>query len=332
MEMFDTSGCKDSGDGGTSQVPAGAEAFFAQVAALHEERARGDWLSYWASLIREDCQYFGEAEGGFRSASGRQRAQSFDARVSKRWERPDPLRVAVLAKLQSQHSVLDIGAGPGAWVRLMAPRVRLVTAIEPSPHMAALLLSHIEAEKLGNVRLVEGLWPQARVPDHDVVLAAHSLYGCEDLASFVWAMDETASGLCCLIVRAPDIDPVLEEAARAVFGAMVVQADVFVAIRALAQMGIGAEVVMEPPLCREDRSYDSLGDALRDLRQNLRLGGQGLKGGRRILVDEGKVDATLSSILERHLERQDGRLLWPRWSSSGLLSWRPESRRGQPQA
>jgi SAM-dependent methyltransferase len=83
-------------------------------------------------------------------------------------------------------SILDIGAGTG---RASLPLARVghpLTAIEPSPAMAAAF--HTEADGTG-AGLIEGSWPDvaAEVGEHDVVMSAHVVYDVQDIDPFLEA-------------------------------------------------------------------------------------------------------------------------------------------------
>jgi SAM-dependent methyltransferase len=70
-------------------------------------------------------------------------------------------------------SVLDVGAGFGALTLPLARALERVTALEPSPAMAAALRRARAAERLGNVEVVEAAWGERPLAPHDVVVCAH---------------------------------------------------------------------------------------------------------------------------------------------------------------
>jgi ubiquinone/menaquinone biosynthesis C-methylase UbiE len=86
----------------------------------------------------------------------------FDQRVSERWQQQDSSRTFVLQTLTDfpASTVIDIGAGSGAWVSLMSPHAKTITAMDPSESMLAQLERRIEEEKLLNVNIVNGCRPQ----------------------------------------------------------------------------------------------------------------------------------------------------------------------------
>lgn len=95
----------------------------------------------------------------------------------------------VLDLLGDDGTLLDVGAGTGRASLPAALAGHPLTAIEPSPEMAAGLTS--EAERLGlAVQVVEDAWPDAAeaVGSHDVVLSANVVYGVPRIAPFLEAL------------------------------------------------------------------------------------------------------------------------------------------------
>ena len=80
---------------------------------------------------------------------------------------------AVSAELEGCRSALDVGAGFGALTLPLGRRLRHVTALEPSPAMAAALGRAVARAGIGNVTLVRARWGETPLPVHDVVVCAH---------------------------------------------------------------------------------------------------------------------------------------------------------------
>jgi SAM-dependent methyltransferase len=74
-------------------------------------------------------------------------------------------------------SLLDIGAGTGAFAIPLAARAAHVTALDHSPAMLRILRTRAP----GNVETVLGRWEDAEIARHDVALAANALYRARDL-------------------------------------------------------------------------------------------------------------------------------------------------------
>jgi len=79
-------------------------------------------------------------------------------------------------------SLLEIGAGTGAFSLALAPTAAKVTALDYSPAMLQVFRSKLEASPgRWNVRMVQSRWEEAEVEPHDVVLAANAFYRVRDL-------------------------------------------------------------------------------------------------------------------------------------------------------
>jgi FkbM family methyltransferase len=80
---------------------------------------------------------------------------------------------AVAADLEGCRTALDVGAGFGALTLPLARRLRHVTALEPSPPMAAALRRAAARAGFRNITLVPARWGEAPVARHDLVVCAH---------------------------------------------------------------------------------------------------------------------------------------------------------------
>jgi 2-polyprenyl-3-methyl-5-hydroxy-6-metoxy-1,4-benzoquinol methylase len=85
--------------------------------------------------------------------------------------------------VQPGASVLDIGAGTGAFGLPLAALASWVTAVDYSPAMLHILGLKLAAAAPGtdNVRPILARWEDAVLEPHDVVLAANALYRTADL-------------------------------------------------------------------------------------------------------------------------------------------------------
>jgi SAM-dependent methyltransferase len=239
------------------------------------------------------------------------KARTYHEHVKERWSEPDASRDAIAAYLAAnpETTVLDVGAGTGAWTVFMARRTRHVTAVDPSPSMLAVLRENVAEAGLDNVTVIEGAWPEVAVAPHDVAFCSHALYGVADLPSFVRGMEAVARARCYLLLRVPTPDGVMAEAAEHVWGQPHDSPNFQVAYNALLQMGILADVQMEDEGHWTPWTSDSLADALGNVKR--RLG----------LPDPSEHDAFLRGLLARRLRREGDAYLWPRAMRSALVSW-----------
>jgi SAM-dependent methyltransferase len=100
---------------------------------------------------------------------------------------------AVTAELDGCRTALDVGAGFGALTLPLARRLDHVTALEPSPAMAAALRRAVARAGLGNVTLVPAPWGEAALPRHDLVVCAHVGPLLREGSPFFWDVGAVAA-------------------------------------------------------------------------------------------------------------------------------------------
>jgi len=263
------------------------------------------------ALWRELC----EAQARARAADApadrwSRRARAFAAGVERRWSEPDSSRGTVAAWLEAHpgSSLLDVGAGTGAWAAFLAPRAARVTALEPSPGMVEVLRETLAAAGATNVTVVPRPWPDDAIAPHDVTLCAHAMYGEPDLAGFVRGLERVTRRRVFLLLRAPLPDGVMAEATRRVRGHPHDSPNFQVAYNALLELGIFPDVVMEDrlwePWCHPDRET-----ALAEVKR--RLG----------LLGNDEHDVFLADLLARRLTSTADGVIWPRATRSALVHW-----------
>jgi SAM-dependent methyltransferase len=269
-----------------------------------------DWSQLWEELV--EIRAAGRA-GGAAEAPPRDpwndRARQFKQGVRRRWERPDSSRDFILSQLDAGSTVLDIGAGTGSWAALLARRVRHVTAVEPSESMIAVMRESLEEEKIGNVSIVEGSWPDVYVEPHDFSLCSHAMYGYPDLEAFVLRMIACTRRTCFLLLRAPSLDGIRAEAARHIWGQPLDSPNFTIAYNILIEMGVYANVLMENTGLWKPRVSASIEEAHGDLKRFLGL------------TDDPEHDGYLLTLLRRRLHWRCGRYLWPPEVRSALVYW-----------
>ncbi|MCL0105895.1 class I SAM-dependent methyltransferase [Thermodesulfovibrionales bacterium] len=114
---------------------------------------------------------------------------------------PGVLLDKVQRHLNENSTVLDIGAGTGAFAFPIAQLVKAVTVVEPSAEM----LTHLRRKMdTTNIRIINKRWEDVtlkEVGQHDLVLAAHSLYGIADIEAEMKKMLAVAKKHFCFIIR-----------------------------------------------------------------------------------------------------------------------------------
>lgn len=263
-----------------------------------------DWVALWRDLV--------ERAAASRNPAGEDpwagRAADFHHRVRRRWNRRDSSRDFVLSRMSPDATLLDIGAGPGAWAMLLAQHIAQVTAVDCSPTMLDYLRENLLAAAVANVTVVEGAWPDVDVPVHDFSLCAHAVYGVPDLPGFVERMMAVTRRTCFLVLRAPLAGGITAEAARHLWGYPLDSPNFVVAYNVLLQLGLLPNVLVEDRLWAARISTD-LDEALGWTKRHFGLTGTS------------EHDQYLGGLLERRLERVDEGYRWPPDMRSALVYW-----------
>jgi len=269
-----------------------------------------DWITLWRELVEA------QSKGWHKKADSddhwHEKARGFDRLVKERWAAgPDSSREFVVAQLEAHpgSTVLDIGAGTGAWTVLMAHHARRVTVVEPSEAMIEVLKENLAAEGVANVEIVQGAWPEAEVEPHDFALCSHAMYGCPDFPAFVGQMVEATRRTCFLVLRAPIKGSVMVEAAMRVWGQPHDSPNFQVAYNALLQMGLFPNVLIEDTGLWDPWTHDSFEEALTETKR--RLG----------LAEKSEHDEFLAELLGKRLVCENGQWVWPRSVRSALVYW-----------
>jgi len=269
-----------------------------------------DWSALWRELVevkRENQKKSIETPGD--SDYWLSQARKYDHRVKNKWAKPDVSRQFVFETLQPNSSIIDIGAGTGAWTQLFSKFMQKVTAVEPSAAMREVLLENIREAKAGNIEIVTAKWPLANLPLHDYVFCSHAMYECDDFVKFVQKMMDCASKMCFLLIRAPSLDGLITEACQQIWNQPHDSPNFTIAYNILLQMGISANVRFEESDRQHFIACDSPEDALHEIKE--RMG----------LLGTSQHDEYLRDLLKRRLVKQDDQYLWPGSRRSALIYW-----------
>jgi len=273
-----------------------------------------DWIRLWRELVEVRSHKRQEDQDRDPTGQGdiwRARARDYQAHLQRRWAQPDSTRSFVTGWLQAHPgaTVLDIGAGTGAWSALLARHARSVTAVEPSPAMIGVMEENLAAEKITNVQIVQGAWPDVEVPPHDVTLCSHAMYGYPDLPLFVRRLVMATNRICFLVLRAATADGLMAEAAMRIWGHPYDSPNFQVAYNILLQMGILANVLVEDSGSWSPWTSDSLEEALSKIKRRFGLG------------QVSDYDEFLAGLLRERLTYRDGQYVWPPGAHSALVYW-----------
>ncbi|HSW38978.1 MAG TPA: class I SAM-dependent methyltransferase, partial [Acidobacteriota bacterium] len=159
-----------------------------------------DWNALWRELVAlKEKSRSAKTEERSREDPWKDAALEFREGVQRRWSQPDSSRDFIIDAIGADSTVLDIGAGTGAWSVLLSRHAKQVTAVEPSESMIAVMRETIDAERIANIRIVQGSWPEVYVEQHDYSLCAHAVYGYPDLLSFILRMIACTKRMCFLL-------------------------------------------------------------------------------------------------------------------------------------
>lgn len=270
-----------------------------------------DWLLLWRELAEAHARAHQPERAAPAPDVWSARARAYHEMVQRRWEQPDSSRDFIAADLQ-QHpgeTVVDIGAGTGAWTVFLAQFARQVTALDPSPAMLGVLRENVAARGFNNVAIVEGGWPSVTLPLHDVAFCSHALYSVPDFSAFVRKMEATARRRCYLLLRVFLPNSVMAQAALRIWGQPYDSPNFQVAYNALLQLGIFANVLLEDSGLWQPWPNANLDEALTEVKR--RFG----------LVQDTAYDDFLRELLREHLTEAEGRVVWPRGTRSALVYW-----------
>jgi SAM-dependent methyltransferase len=269
-----------------------------------------DWNSLWRELVEIKARSR-RMKRGYKPEGDiwAEKALAFREGVKRRWTQPDSSRDFILSQMDTRATVLDIGAGTGAWSILLSRRAKRVTAIEPSGAMVEVMRQSLVDEGIKNVTIVQGSWPDVSVKPHDFSLCSHAMYDARNLAGFVVRMAACTRRMCFLLLRAPALDGVRAEAARHIWGQPLDSPNFTIAYNILLQTGIYANVLMENTGFWKPRTSSSLEEALSSMKRYMGLG------------ESAEFDSYLMKLLRRRLTRKNGRYVWPPDVRSALVYW-----------
>jgi SAM-dependent methyltransferase len=225
----------------------------------------------------------------------------------------DPFLLRVRSCVTGESTVLDVGAGTGRHTLALAPHVKCVVAVDPSPAMLGLLREDVQAQGLRNVETVASGWIEADVAPADLVLCSHVLYPIADVVPFVRKLESAATQRVFVYLR---VDPLPTDMGlwREFHGIpLQAQPTHLDLVNLLAQIGIAADV--EVVHHRFTWTFADVDEAVAQVRNSLCL-----------REDDAAATAKLRALLESRLVRWPNGRLGPEIGSarSAIVSWRPE--------
>jgi len=123
----------------------------------------------------------------------KEKAKKYDERVKENNRERAAEQIKKL-RINSNSTVLDVGAGPGTLAIPLAKLVKKVTVVEPSPGMVECLKENIKEEGIKNIVCVNNRWEDVKtdeVEKHDILIASFSL-GMLNLREAIEKMNDLA--------------------------------------------------------------------------------------------------------------------------------------------
>ena len=226
----------------------------------------------------------------------------------------DPLVERLREEIGPDHTLIDVGAGAGRVALPLALRCRHVTAVEPSPSMASILLEQADLYHITNVSLVQARWEEAQVEPADFVICVHVLYTISDIEAFVRKLEAHARQRLWIILHQEPPQRHMYPLWKRIHGEERLWLPSLLQFsEILRELGINAQQEALPPL--EPKGFRSLDDAQEQLRARLFLTAGSLK------------DKLLHQLLPQELEKVEGgfQLHGTSPHQPVLVSWRPAS-------
>lgn len=271
-----------------------------------------DWLERWRQMYdaeRDQAEAVKEQIPGQPADCWAPRAQGYAAAV-RRNPQPDEFLLYLLPRLLPEDTVLDVGAGTGRYVPLLARTVARVIALEPSPAMRNQLEQAIAAEGLHNVEVMAESWPPPHLPHADVVFSAHVVYSIREIGPFLEALDAAAGRTCYLLLMARHMNELFSPFWERFHGqARLMLPSALETLNALHQLGIPAN--LELLATNRMITFVDADEALADIRRRLQFTPEPVR--------DAAIMAAIDELLVHH---PDGSWSFP-WPTRGtaLIWW-----------
>lgn len=161
----------------------------------------------WHALTAQDPNHRDTASKDL--AFWQQHAQGYDANASTP-DRYAATLAAIRAYVRPTDTLLDVGAGSGRFAIPLANDVQHITALDHAAPMLDLLQHKQAAQQISNISIDQTTWESANVAQHDVVLAAWSLYRVPDILAAMHKLIATTRRTLIIVTspgNAPDDTP-----------------------------------------------------------------------------------------------------------------------------
>lgn len=283
-----------------------------EASEIHATRGEGPAAQHWRMLVERRRAQMDAAYAKLNRTSGDywQKRMGRSSLLRRQPGDGDPLLQMLLARVDDQTEILDVGAGAGRYTRAVAPHVAQVTAVEPDATMSRLLEEGLRDDGLTNVRLIRAGWMDAEVEPAGIALCAHVLYPIASAVPFLRKLDASALFTCFLALRETTAEP---EPLAGLWqhyhhAPRYLQPGFIEAYNLLHEMGIYANVRIVPGV-RSMWTFDNIEHAMEAVREHL------------ILPATPEVDAHLQAMLEQHLIPDGDQLTLPHTPAPSAILW-----------
>lgn len=274
----------------------------------------------WRSLVRArlaEMERLDPGRGGLRgpnagfagAAYWDARARRFSARLPVEAAAADPFLRRVKRSVGRRTTVVDVGAGTGRFALALAPSVKAVTAVDPSPAMLRIMRSQARSRGISNVRGVQGRWEEVDMAPADVAFSSYVLPLVADAPRFLARLDAVARRRAWLYLGAFSADAVFDPLWRHFHGAPRKPGPTYLdAVAVLREMGMQPEVeVVEVP---SRTAFATVAEAVEEYRDQL------------VVPDTSAARRELADLLGSWLVQRHGALRPPlRSLPAAVISW-----------
>ncbi|MEA1864465.1 MAG: sirohydrochlorin nickelochelatase [Euryarchaeota archaeon] len=175
----------------------------ARIADVLQETGMPDWAQLWEQGMRESS-WIDDITQQANSVN-----EYWDDQSPRYNRGHDAYRSPVVDRLDkyinSNTTLLDVGAGTGALTIPMAKKVKKVLSIEPSAGMLEYLKNIALKEDLSNIEFINETWEGAEVSgQYDLVVCSHALYFIQDIKKSLQRMIDVTGKHLFLMVGVHD--------------------------------------------------------------------------------------------------------------------------------
>ncbi len=166
------------------------------------------WTDQWKDFVRE-TSYLHNLKEEKISNDQFWRSYGIYDQVLMHSGYPGEILTKISSFIPEKATLLDIGAGTGAFAIPLSMIASRTIAVDPSAYQLQILLEKARREGLTNISTIEMEWKDVDIPPVDYSLAAYSLFD-EDIEKFLTKMIHVTKKGVFIVFRANGIDSLNE--------------------------------------------------------------------------------------------------------------------------